>query len=243
MNDHPQNYCILNKVERLNADTFSGPAAIQVYNQEEKLEKYEESLIKRFCKGKTLLDIGCGCGRTTICLQKMGFEVIGIDVVPEMIAIAQNKFPEIDFRIMNACDLKFKDKTFDNVLFSFNGIDYIYPKKKRVIALKEIYRVLKPNGAFIFTSHNPLYFPCRINHIKSHIKFLFNNFISLRIFTNYREENLSYGTLITYYANPISQKRNLVKVGFKHVEIIDRNFRGFLHAIFLDPFPAYVGIK
>jgi len=30
---------------------------------------------------------------------------------------------------MNACKLDFEDESFDGVLFSFNGIDYIYPEK------------------------------------------------------------------------------------------------------------------
>ena len=54
----------------------------------------------------------------------------------------------------DASNLGLKDNSFDVVIFSFNGIDYIYPYIKRLAALKEIRRVLKTNGLFIFSSHN-----------------------------------------------------------------------------------------
>ncbi|MFH1231837.1 MAG: class I SAM-dependent methyltransferase [Planctomycetota bacterium] len=232
------NHNNLTEIEKVNANTFSAPITIKQYN-EVGLAKYEEYLIKKFFKGKRVLDIGCGCGRTTMPLSQMGFEVIGIDLVPEMIAVAQNKFLHIDFRIMNACNLEFPDEHFDNVLFSFNGIDNIYPNKKRLIALKEIYRVLKPGGTFLFTSHNA----CCLPYNRYLMGIFVHNLISLRIFTGYRLETLSYGQIIQHYVNPLLQKRCLKKIGFHYVKIFSRNFSDFLDTILLDPFPAYVAIK
>jgi ubiquinone/menaquinone biosynthesis C-methylase UbiE len=56
-------------------------------------------------------------------------------------------------QIFDAKDLKFKDESFDNALFSFNGWDQIPERINRLKSLKEAHRILKPGGYFIFTSH------------------------------------------------------------------------------------------
>jgi ubiquinone/menaquinone biosynthesis C-methylase UbiE len=106
-----------------------------------------------------ILDLGCGTGRTTIPLFMQWFEnIIGIDLTPEMIfeAIKLNSFfgVNIDFRIGDACNLDFRDSKFDAVIFSFNGLMSIPKQSNRNLALKEINRVLKESGIFIFTPHD-----------------------------------------------------------------------------------------
>jgi SAM-dependent methyltransferase len=49
----------------------------------------------------------------------------------------------------------FAEASFDFVLFSFNGIDEV-DHRGRMDALVQIHRVLKPNGIFLFSSHNLL---------------------------------------------------------------------------------------
>lgn len=45
---------------------------------------------------------------------------------------------------------KIEGTSFDIVVFSFNGIDSICSEQGRLISLREIYRVLRPGGYFIF---------------------------------------------------------------------------------------------
>jgi SAM-dependent methyltransferase len=55
------------------------------------------------------------------------------------------------------CDVRdmsrFADDSFDFILFSFNGLDYI-PHEGRLKALAEIKRILSLQGIFVFSSHN-----------------------------------------------------------------------------------------
>lgn len=139
---------------------FSSPKIQNSYQEmtRQGLWGSEEKLFKRhFKSGSSVLDIGCGSGRTTFPLIRNGYKVTAIDITPAMLKSARGFAKEFklkaDFRLGDATQLEFKDRSFDNALFSFNGWDQVPGRANRLKALKEVYRVLKPNGVFIFTSH------------------------------------------------------------------------------------------
>ena len=101
--------------------------------------------------GKTL-DIGCGAGRVTIPLHERGFQVVGIDYAEKMIDAARVLNEAIDYRVGNILSSQFADQEFDNVIFSFNGLMLIGTYTDRLSAMKEIRRIIKKTGNFIFTT-------------------------------------------------------------------------------------------
>ncbi|MCD8125847.1 MAG: class I SAM-dependent methyltransferase [Lachnospiraceae bacterium] len=114
---------------------------------------YEERLInKYFIAGGKTLDIGCGAGRVTIQLHERGYQVIGMDYAEKMIVAAQSLNENIDYRVGNILSAPFDDHEFDNIIFSFNGLMLIETYTERLLATKEISRLLNGYGKFIFTT-------------------------------------------------------------------------------------------
>lgn len=120
----------------------------------------EKMMIKKYFNPENrILDIGCGAGRTTIGLYRLGYHLIeGLDLSEAMIAQARRISKELKydltFSVGDAACLDYDDETFEAALFSFNGIMQIPGRKNRIKVLEEIKRILKPEGYFLFTTHD-----------------------------------------------------------------------------------------
>ena len=210
----------LNPKEKINLDTFSKSKTVEEIYNTDGFSKLEEEIIERYFQPGKVLDLGCGTGRTTKAFSNKNFEVVGIDYSEAMITFARSKHPDLDFRVMNACDMDFNDESFDNILFSFNGMDSIYPVNKRHDCLKQIYRILKRGGTFAYSSHNALGFPFNRTTWSLFIK----NLLSLRVFTHYRKDFEATGALIQYYGSPWREISQLNAVGFDVLDVMGKKF-------------------
>jgi len=97
------------------------------------------------CKGTRLLDVACGSGLAANVAARRGATVSGLDASDALIAIAQIRTSEGDFRVGDMFDLPFDDGCFD-VVTSFNGIWNGCDE-----GLREAHRVLTSDGQFGMT--------------------------------------------------------------------------------------------
>jgi ubiquinone/menaquinone biosynthesis C-methylase UbiE len=97
-----------------------------------------------------ILEIGCGTGRVVFELSRQGYDVIGTDISQEAVAYGRKKYDDIKLQVQPAEKLEFADKTFDIVL-SFDLFEHIAEVDKHV---SEVYRVLRPNGLYLFQTPN-----------------------------------------------------------------------------------------
>jgi SAM-dependent methyltransferase len=101
-----------------------------------------------------VLDIGVGGGRTTGLLQPLARTYVGVDISPEMLALARERFPAADLREGDAVGLAgIPDRAFDLVVFSYNGLDAVN-HADRATALASMVRVTRPGGKVLFSSLN-----------------------------------------------------------------------------------------
>jgi len=187
---------------------------------------------------KNVLDIGCGLGRTTGVLAQLTDNVVGVDYSTKMVEGAKSLMPGIDFRKADVRSMPmFSDHFFDFILFAYNGIDYTSPQN-RLEALKEIRRVLNPNGLFVFSTHNLRAY----KRISPSLEWTINPIDFARGLRSYvtgqraykRNINLEvheddYSVIcdngnnyrfLKYYIDPKSQIQQLSNAGFSCVEVI-----------------------
>lgn len=136
-----------NKVAAKYADQFFGELAYK---------PLDRMVLSRFAadnddKGK-IADLGCGCGHTTAFLQNFGAKnIVGIDLSPEMIVMAQSLCPTIDFEVGNILELQYPDYHFAAIL-AFYAIVH-FNEAELAQALTEIHRVTQTDGQFLFSFH------------------------------------------------------------------------------------------
>jgi len=95
------------------------------------------------------LDIGCGAGIPVCQRLEQNGSVIGIDISPRMIELAQKNIPSAEFKCADIMSLEFAASSFDAVT-SFYAIFHI-PKEEHESLFKKIYQWLKPKGYLMAT--------------------------------------------------------------------------------------------
>ena len=92
-------------------------------------------------------DIGCGPGHFTAYLKTLGLNMFGVDLSPEMIAIARREHPELRFEEGSMTALDLPDHTLGG-LTAFFSIVHI-PAEDLPSVFAEFHRVLMPGGQIL----------------------------------------------------------------------------------------------
>lgn len=105
--------------------------------------------------GTTVLDVACGNGNLAIPAARLGAEVTGADIVPELIRQgrerAKNENLEVRFDVADAEELPYRDNQFDFVVTMFGAMFCPRPD----VAVKELFRVCKPGGVVAMANWTP----------------------------------------------------------------------------------------
>lgn len=189
----------LNKIERMYdriakeySDTFSG--------EHEKKPKDRE-ILQRFARefgGRIpIWDIGCGPGHTAKFLKELGVDISGLDLSEKILTQARIEYPDINFLKGDILELEFEDNSIGGIV-AFYAIVH-FTEEQVETALKEIFRVLQPEGVFLFTYH--------IGEETIHLE----EFLGKRIDIDFIFFNTDF---INSY---------MKKTGFEKIEIIERD--------------------
>jgi ubiquinone/menaquinone biosynthesis C-methylase UbiE len=225
-----------------NKIVYESDDVLRYYVAQNNLQKPETTILEELrnkLPNMSMLDVGVGAGRTTVHFAPLVKEYLGIDYSGRMINACLEKFqdsPEkISFLTSDARTMKdFKNNSFDFVLFSFNGIDYM-DHEDRIGTLLDIRRLIKDGGYFCFSTHNLNYLlkKCSI-HLSKHPSILAKRAFQLmqmrllntkdawktiRAPSQYpRHSMVNDGAhnfqLKTYYITPVEQLKQLKELGF-----------------------------
>ncbi|GAB3557497.1 class I SAM-dependent methyltransferase [Arthrobacter alkaliphilus] len=94
--------------------------------------------------GRAVADIGCGPGRITAYLNSLGLAAFGIDLSPEMVAVARRDHPGLQFGIGTMEALEITDGTLDGIVAWYSIIHTPPARLPRVFA--EFNRTLLDGG-------------------------------------------------------------------------------------------------
>ena len=227
-----------------NIEAYRGAEALKMYTGTYELTDVEALLIDaHFQPPDRVLDLACGGGRTTVPLYKQGFRVIGVDLSDPLIQAARARHPQVDFRVGNYCELPFDDASFDDVLISYNGLDYAFPEAQRQRALAECARVLVPGGRLVFSSHNIKSLhasPYYMRHPQRLVWMLRHAFTAFRQGAYVRDLNGQW----TFFASQTHVRDETDRAGFDVVDVMGlRRSRNGLFNTSCSPWNHYVCVR
>ena len=112
------------------------------------------SLLTRYGKGRgLLLDLACGTGSVSVRMAQKGYEVIGVDLSPEMLSEAQNKAYSAGQNILFLCqDMTALDLygTVDAAVCTLDGLCHLPDEESLSAALRKVSLFMNPGGVFLF---------------------------------------------------------------------------------------------
>ena len=137
-----------------NYDAIAAEYVRNIYD-ELKDKPLDRALLDRFASAVRetglVCDIGTGPGHVARYLQERGVQVCGIDLSTEMITQARRLNPGIEFQQGDMFALDLPNETFAGMTAFYALVNI--PREKLIRALRELHRVLKPDGLLLLAFH------------------------------------------------------------------------------------------
>ncbi|MFJ3791401.1 class I SAM-dependent methyltransferase [Kitasatospora sp. NPDC090091] len=102
-------------------------------------------------KDGPVADVGCGPAQVACHLDDLGVPVVGLDVSPGMVKVAQERRPGLDVRVGSMLDLPLADKELAGIVAFYSLIHLQSHERPR--AYTEFARVLRPGGLVLAAFH------------------------------------------------------------------------------------------
>lgn len=107
--------------------------------------------VAELAAGGRLADVGCGPGHVTRYLATLHDDVVGLDLSPEMVAIARSHAPSLSFEVASMLELPVADEAWAGAVLLYSVI-HLTPAE-RAVAFRELGRVVRPGGPVLVSFH------------------------------------------------------------------------------------------
>jgi 2-polyprenyl-3-methyl-5-hydroxy-6-metoxy-1,4-benzoquinol methylase len=177
--------------------------------------------------GSRILDAPCGGGRLSRLLQECGYDVAGVDLNPDARELLGEAFHPVDL-----CDrLPFPNESFDCVV-SAEGIEHL---ENPAVFLRELHRVLRPEGLLLLTTPNTV-------SVRSRVRFFGSGFFHqdprpLCEASRDPMHHVSLRTLSELRYEMVTSGFSIRSVGHTHVKPI-----GLLYSVFVPWIALYTAV-
>ncbi|SBT53553.1 class I SAM-dependent DNA methyltransferase [Micromonospora auratinigra] len=94
--------------------------------------------------GRPVLEVGCGTGRITAHLHRLGLDISGADLSPGMVEVARSTYPELRFEVGSMTDLAVPDGALAGLVAWYSIIHL--PPELLPDVFAGFHRVLAPGG-------------------------------------------------------------------------------------------------
>lgn len=112
-------------------------------------------IIRQYVTGTRAIDFGCGTGRSTRFVRRLGFDVTGVDIAPEMVAKAKELDPGGSYLLIKDNDLsQLPTATYDLILSVFT-FDNIPGFETKVRLFHDLGALLNASGKMISVVSSP----------------------------------------------------------------------------------------
>lgn len=113
------------------------------------------AILAEHVRGRQALDFGCGTGRSTRYLRRLGYEVVGADIAEPMLAQARARDPGGDYRLLAGGDLsRLGAGSYDLILSAFT-FDNIPSVERKASLFRELGRLLRAEGRIMNLVSSP----------------------------------------------------------------------------------------
>lgn len=122
-------------------------------------------LARKLGDNPRLLELACGSGRITLPLLEAGYQVTGLDLSAQMLALAQKKLSQTSLETQqraclvqgDMCRLNesLGEEKFDLIILAFNSFLHLDTPESQLACLTSALEHLTPNGQFALVIYNP----------------------------------------------------------------------------------------
>lgn len=192
MSHHQETFTTWNKITKIYEDKFMN---LDLYN--DTYDFFCKSLTKRNAK---ILDVGCGPGNITkyILDQRADFDVLGIDIAPNMVQLAMANNPTANFRVMDVKQIHQLKFNYDGIVAGF-CIPYLSAEETFHL-ISSAYDLLHKNGVL-------------------YLSFVEGNAIQSGFKSNSEGDQVYF-----HYHQLATLKAEMLRLGFKEPQIFEVDF-------------------
>ena len=121
------------------------------------MARFIHAILRRHNAGRRVLDVGCGLGREVAYLCEQGYDAMGLDNSPKMIAWAREHHPNSHFFLGNQDDFAL-DQQFDTITCMGSTLLYNYTTAALTATLRCFHRHVAPGGLLLMDMRNAAFF-------------------------------------------------------------------------------------